>query len=97
MKRFKSFAGIFVKTEFTSSIWRWYRALKDRDLRRRLERAFALLESAGDIRDLRGIVRVKEERGRAYRVRIGKIRILFLLEADTLVIYRIESRNEVYR
>ena len=85
-----------MKTEFTSSVRRWYNGLNDQVLRHRLERVLEQLRSASDIRDLRGVVRLRDEPGRAYRIRIGKSRLLFRLRNDTLVIYEIGMRDEVY-
>ena len=85
-----------MKTEFTSAVRRWYNGLNDQVLRRRLDKALEQLQLASDIRDLRGVVRLRGEPGRAYRIRIGKFRLLFRLRNDTLVIYEIGLRGKVY-
>lgn len=60
-----------------------------------LQRIFAGIE---DLKDgLKGDVKHLTKYSPEYRLRIGNYRILFELEDDKIVIYRIRHRRSVYR
>lgn len=47
--------------------------------------------------DLRGDVKRLTNYTPEYRLRVGKWRVLFEVENDTIIIYRIKHRKEAYR
>lgn len=73
------------------------RAVKDlEDFPYRIQRR--LLEKIEALRDhLFGDVKRLTDSTPEYRLRVGDYRVLFEVEGDTIVIYRIRHRREAYR
>ena len=46
--------------------------------------------------DLAGDVKKLTARTHEYRLRVGNLRVLFLLEGDLISVYRVADRKEVY-
>ncbi len=58
-------------------------------------RVLARIEEMSD--DLKGDVRRLTNFTPEYRLRIGDLRVLFEIEGETIIIYRIRHRREAYR
>jgi mRNA interferase RelE/StbE len=73
------------------------RAIKDiQGLPSRIRgRVLAGIEEMGD--DLKGDVKRLTNFTPEYRLRIGDFRVLFEIERETIIIYRIRHRREAYR
>ena len=73
------------------------RAIKDIEgLPSRVQgRVFARIEEMRD--DLKGDVKRLTNFTREYRLRVGDFRVLFEIERETNIIYRIRHRREAYR
>jgi hypothetical protein len=46
--------------------------------------------------DLGGDVRKLTARTHEYRLRVGRLRVLFMLEGDLISVYRVKDRKEAY-
>ena len=46
--------------------------------------------------DLRGDVRKLQARGNYYRLRVGNLRVLFLLAGDAIQVYAVKDRKDAY-
>jgi len=46
--------------------------------------------------DLSGNVKKLTARTQEYRLRVGSYRVLFILDADLLVVYAVKNRKEAY-
>ena len=46
--------------------------------------------------DLAGDVKKLTARTHEYRLRVGSLRVLFMLESDLISVYRVKDRKEVY-
>jgi len=46
--------------------------------------------------DLAGNVRKLTAKTREYRLRVGSLRVLFMLEGDLISVYRVKDRKEAY-
>jgi mRNA interferase RelE/StbE len=62
-----------------------------RELRRKIGSRLDTLQN-----DLSGDVRKLSGRAHEYRLRVGNFRILFMLEADLIVVYSVKDRKEAY-
>jgi mRNA-degrading endonuclease RelE of RelBE toxin-antitoxin system len=62
-----------------------------KEQRRSIGRRFDLLQS-----DLAGNVRKLTAKTREYRLRVGSLRVLFMLEGDLISVYRVKDRKEAY-
>ena len=73
------------------------RAIKDiQGLPSRIRgRVLARIEEMGD--DLKGDVKRLTNFTPEYRLRVGDFRVLFGIEGETIVIYRVRHRREAYR
>jgi len=73
------------------------RALKDGEKipKKNLRRIFDKIDQLSD--GLQGDVKRLANFTPEYRLRVGEYRILFEIEADKIVIYRIRHRKDVYR
>jgi len=73
------------------------RAIKDgkRISKDILIRIFERIEGLAD--DLRGDVKRLTNFSPEYRLRVGEYRILFEIEAEKIVVYRIRHRKDVYK
>ena len=73
------------------------RAIKDiQGLPSRIRgRVLAGIEEMGD--DLKGDVKRLTNFTPEYRLRVGDFRVLFEIEGETIIIYRIRHRREAYR
>ncbi len=73
------------------------RALKDgkKIPKRELDRIFEKVEALQD--DLTGDVKHLTDFHPEYRLRVGDYRVLFEVEGNQVVIYRIRHRKDVYR
>lgn len=59
---------------------------------------YKILEKIEDLRnDLAGDVKKLTNHAPEYRLRIGDYRVLFEVEGDNVIIYRIKHRKESYR
>ena len=67
------------------------KALPQEQVRRVLDKIEAMTdELAGDVKKL-------TNRTPEYRLRVGDYRVLFEIEGDTIVVYRVVHRREAYR
>jgi mRNA interferase RelE/StbE len=67
------------------------KAVPHEQMRRVLEKIEAMTdELAGDVKKL-------TDRTPEYRLRVGDYRVLFEIEGDTIVVYRVVHRREAYR
>jgi len=73
------------------------RAIKDIEgLPSRIEgRVLARIEEMSD--DLKGDVKRLTNFTPEYRLRVGDFRVLFEIEGETIIIYRVRHRREAYR
>lgn len=62
--------------------------------RQDLERIFARIEAMKD--DLAGDVKQLTSHTSEYRLRVGSYRVLFEIENDTIIVYRIRHRGSAY-
>lgn len=62
-----------------------------KEQRRNVGRRLDLLQNnlAGDVKKLTG-------KTHEYRLRVGSFRVLFMLEADVISVYRVSDRKEAY-
>ncbi len=67
------------------------RPLPSEDVRRVLEKIEALSH------DLTGDVKKLTNQTPEYRLRVGNYRVLFEIEGDTILVYRVVHRREAYR
>lgn len=73
------------------------RAIKDLKPLPRIEN-YKILEKIEDLRnDLAGDVKKLTNHAPEYRLRIGNYRVLFEVEGENVIIYRIKHRKESYR
>ena len=72
-------------------------ALKDgkKIPKQHLKRIFSKLERLSD--GLQGDVKHLTDFSPEYRLRVGEYRVLFEIDAETIIIYRIRHRKDVYR
>ena len=68
----------------------------DANLRRRVERAIAGIESAPTLSQIPGIARMTAS-GAYYRIRIGDYRLGFEVEGDIAILISFGHRKEIYR
>ena len=69
-----------------------YLERQDRETARKLIQAIENLPSSGDIRKLKS-QKVQD----LYRLRIGRFRVIYKLEADIIRVLLIDARKDVYR
>jgi mRNA-degrading endonuclease RelE of RelBE toxin-antitoxin system len=62
-----------------------------KEQRRNIGRRLDLL-----LKDLAGDVRKLTARTHEYRLRVGHLRVLFMLEGDLISVYRVKDRKEAY-
>ena len=72
------------------------RMRNDANLRRRVERAIAGIESAPTLSQIQGIARMTAS-GAYYRIRIGDYRLGFEVEGDIAILISFGHRRDVYR
>ena len=86
-----------MKIETKSGFIRDMRRIRNANTRRRVERKLTELRNASNISEVSEVSRIREERGRYYRIRIGAYRLGFMLQGDVVVLYRLLPRDEIYR
>ena len=86
-----------MKLEYRSSFSRDLRRVRDAEVRDRVLAAIEELEAARAIAEVPSAARIKSDRGRYYRIRIGDYRLGAALEGDALVLVRFLHRRDIYR
>ena len=86
-----------MKLEFRASFTRDLRRTRDTTVFDRVLAVIELLESASSTADVPGLSRIKSDRGRYYRIRIGDYRLGAAVEDDALVLVRFLHRRDIYR
>ncbi len=69
-----------------------FERVKDQELKARLKEAFSLLSEPFNL----DTVKIQGERG-TFRTRIGKYRILFVIEGKTVYIVDFDTRGKIYK
>lgn len=69
-----------------------FAGLRDADLKARLKEAFALLSDPFNL----DTVKIKGGT-KMYRTRIGKYRILFILEKQIVLVFDFDTRGKIYK
>ena len=86
-----------MKLEFRSSFSRDLRRIRNADVLDRVRSVIEELEAAPAIAEIPSATRIKSDRGRYYRMRIGDYRLGAALEGDALVLVRFLHRRDIYR
>ena len=73
------------------------RRVKDRALRRAVQRKIDELRSAASIHDVSSVRRLRSSGGNAYRIRIRDYRLGLKVEDDTAVLAEFDHRSDFYR
>ena len=86
-----------MKLEFTASFSRDLKRTRDTEVFHRVSAVIERLESASNTAEIQGLSRIKSERGRYYRIRIGDYRLGAVMEGQALVLVRFLHRRDIYR
>ena len=86
-----------MRLEFRSSFSRDLRRIRNADVLDRVLSVIEELEAAPAIAGIPSATRIKSDRGRYYRMRIGDYRLGAALEGDVLVLVRFLHRRDIYR
>ena len=86
-----------MRLEFRSSFSRDLRRIRNADVLERVLSVIEELEAAPAIAEIPSASRIKTDRGRYYRMRIGDYRLGAALEGDALVLVRFLHRRDIYR
>lgn len=85
-----------MKALFRDSFWRDVKKIKDQTTSAQIDDVIAEVERATSISEIKNVIKMKGA-GNAFRIRIGKFRIGFFLEGDTIEFARCLSRKDSYR
>ena len=83
--------------EYRSSFSRDLRRVRDSTIRDRVLMVIEELEAAPNITETLRATRIKSDKGRYYRIRIGDYRLGCALEGNTLLLVRFLHRRDIYR
>ena len=83
-------ASVLYRLEIKEDARQQLRALS-REQRRNIGRRLDLLQT-----DLAGDVRKLTAKTHEYRLRVGRLRVLFMLEGDLISVYRVKDRRDAY-
>ncbi len=86
-----------MRLEFRSSFSRDLRRIRNADVLDRVLSVIEELEAAPAIAEIPSATRLKSDRGRYYRMRIGDYRLGAALVGDALVLVRFLHRRDIYR
>ena len=86
-----------MRLDFRSSFSRDLRSIRNADVLDRVLSVIEELEALPTIAEIPSATRLKSDRGRYYRIRIGDYRLGAALEGDVLVLVRFLHRRDIYR
>ena len=86
-----------MRLEYRSSFSRDLRRVRDAEVRYRVLAIIEELEAVPSIAEIPSATRIKSDRGRYYRIRIGDYRLGVVLQGDMLVLVRFLHRRDIYR
>ena len=86
-----------MRLEYRSSFSRDLRRVRDAEVRYRVLAIIEELEAVPSIAEIPSATRIKSDRGRYYRIRIGDYRLGAVLQGDMLVLVRFLHRRDIYR
>ena len=86
-----------MRLEYRSSFSRDLRRVRDAEVRYRVLAIIEELEAVPSIAEIPSATRIKSDRGRYYRIRIGDYRLGVVLQDDMLVLVRFLHRRDIYR
>ena len=85
-----------MKVQFTRKFTKDVAAIRDAQLRRRVQQVIFRVEEAGSLLELADVKKL-EGSDQFFRVRIGDYRVGFVLENDTVVFMRLLHRSDIYK
>ncbi|MEG3440127.1 type II toxin-antitoxin system RelE/ParE family toxin [Pannus brasiliensis CCIBt3594] len=85
-----------MNVEFRRTFKADLRALKDRNIKQRIQKIIEEVESAQNLTELRNVKAIQGYPG-FYRIRVGDYRIGFYVERDVIAFVRLLHRKEMYR
>ena len=86
-----------MRLEFKASFSRDLGRTRDSEVLHRVLAVIERLESASNAAEVPSLSRIKSERGRYFRIRIGDYRLGAVMEGDALVLVRFLHRRDIYR
>jgi len=85
-----------LKIEYRESFLKDLRTIKDKQLLAKVRETIESLESAATLPDIQNVKKLRGEKG-YYRIRIGRYRLGFVVDDDSLVLVRFLNRRDIYR
>ena len=85
-----------MKIEYRESFLKDLRTIKDKQLLAKVRETIESLESAATLPDIQNVKKLRGEKG-YYRIRIGRYRLGFVVDDDSLVLVRFLNRRDIYR
>jgi len=85
-----------MNVEYTPSLFKDLKHVKDTALLRRLRQVIEGMEQARGLPDIPGLKRLHSE-GRYYRLHVGDYRLGIVAEGQALVLVRFLPRKDIYR
>lgn len=85
-----------MKVIYTRAVTKDVRKIRDKKLQKAVRKTVENLKKANGIDDVKGVKKMKNY-PTAYRIRMGKYRLGFYLEENTIILARFLKRNDIYK
>ncbi len=85
-----------MNVQFKQSFVRDLRAVRDKDLLRRVQDIIQTVEQANSLDDVPGLRKLKGQ-NQYFRIRVGDYRLGLVLEGDVVAFVRFLHRRDIYR